>query len=143
MDKIWYRNPSRPLWREWKNRMTTQNRQKSNAIFFLNNKKYNNMHTSDIIYIKTDGHTLSICTQYNEFSISMNVNILGRLCLYNRRHGNLLWWWLCRSSCCCCSSSGRRRRCCCCRGCSPVTCRANYWKVNMDHLKIQETKTKC
>jgi len=35
MDKIWDRNPSVgghwPLWRGWKKRMTTQNRQKSNA----------------------------------------------------------------------------------------------------------------
>ena len=36
MDKIWYINPSKSevigrYGREWKNRMTTQNRQKSNA----------------------------------------------------------------------------------------------------------------
>ena len=36
MDKIWYRNPFEvgghwPLWRGLKNRMTMQNRQKSNA----------------------------------------------------------------------------------------------------------------
>jgi len=35
MDKIWDRNPLKlgdnwPLWRGWKNQMTTQNRQKSN-----------------------------------------------------------------------------------------------------------------
>ena len=36
MDKIWYRNPFEvgahwPLWLGWKNRMTMQDRQKSNA----------------------------------------------------------------------------------------------------------------
>ena len=48
MDKIWYRNPFNvgghwPLWWGWKNRMTTQNRQK------VERKKKDKKNTLDIL----------------------------------------------------------------------------------------------
>ena len=53
MDKIWYRNPSksevigRCHGRGWKNQMTTQNRQKSNAKY----KNYLNVFFLSVIYV--------------------------------------------------------------------------------------------
>ena len=62
MDKIWNRKSFKVgghwlLWRGWKKRMTTQNRQKSNAIFFLNETlKPINMK----IVVLTFGRTMSL-----------------------------------------------------------------------------------
>ena len=55
MDKIWYRKSFEvgghwPLWREWKKRMTTQNRQKANAKTKQNAIHVGGMDSTFVLY---------------------------------------------------------------------------------------------
>ena len=76
MDKIWDRKSFEvgghwPLWRGWKKRMTTQNRQKSNAknkkytfkTLTLRNKHYTYRCWKDIFLVRYDAATTDISTQ--------------------------------------------------------------------------------
>ena len=76
MDKIWDRKSFEvgghcPLWRGWKNRMTTQNRQKANAkIFFL--YIYNIISNSlRDKYIGQPGHSTLNCTVWKLVKLSV------------------------------------------------------------------------